>query len=134
MLNKVLNIIYVTLVLCSEAPTKTEVSLEYKKIIITLTHKEFPFKLFLRNTKTNTYALFKPNYYLYKLYYSLAAQLMSSFFNARRKYKHTAYFSIDRQKHSSETHSPGPLPAFQATGCRHTDVPSFISTSVKRSA
>lgn len=72
MLIKVLNIIYVTVVLCSEASTKTEVSLEYRKIIITLTHKEFPFKSFLKTTKTNTYALLKPNYNLYKLYYSLA--------------------------------------------------------------
>lgn len=70
MLIKVLNIIYVTVVLGSEAPTKTEVSLEYKKIIITLTHKEFPFKILKKPTKTNTYALFKPNYYLYRLYYS----------------------------------------------------------------
>lgn len=51
MLIKVLNIIYVPVVLCSEAPTKTEVSPEYKKIINTLTHKEFPFKIFFKTPK-----------------------------------------------------------------------------------
>lgn len=51
MLIKALNIIYVTVVLYSVAPTKLEVSPEYKKIIMTLTHKKFPFKIFFKTPK-----------------------------------------------------------------------------------